>query len=87
MLAVALGYLWERRSHDPWWSPLQQLGRTSLFIYWIHVEMVYGAVSRPLHHALSFREAWVMLAAFVLLMLGVSMAKDRLVRALARKGS
>ena len=24
------------------WSPLLQLGRTSLFIYWIHVEMVYG---------------------------------------------
>ena len=28
---------------------LVQLGRTSLFIYWIHVELVYGLISRPLH--------------------------------------
>ena len=35
------------------WSPMQQLGRTSLFIYWIHVEMVYGLISLPLHQGLS----------------------------------
>ena len=34
-----------------------QLGRTSLFIYWIHVELVYGLISLPLHRALSLPAA------------------------------
>jgi uncharacterized membrane protein len=46
-LGVTLAYVWERRSERRRWSPLQQLGRTSLFIYWIHVEMVYGLMSLP----------------------------------------
>ena len=46
------------------WSPLRQLGRTSLFIYWIHVEMVYGLISLPLHHALTLRQTWFALALF-----------------------
>ena len=61
------------------WSPLQQLGRTSLFIYWIHVEMVYGLLSLPLHHALTLRQAWLALALFSLFMLFCSIGKDRLV--------
>jgi hypothetical protein len=34
-------------------SSSSQLGTASLFIYWIHVELVYGAISRPLRQALS----------------------------------
>ena len=75
-LAMAMAYAWERRSDGHRWSPLQQLGRTSLFIYWIHVEMVYGRMSEPLHRSLGFSEAWAALAAFAVLMLGVSLAKD-----------
>ena len=29
--------------------PLERFGRSSLFVYWIHVELVYGYVSWPLH--------------------------------------
>ncbi len=54
--AIAVAYAWERLGRGRW-SPMQQLGRTSLFIYWIHVEMVYGLVSLPLHKALSFGQA------------------------------
>ena len=28
------------------------LGRSSLFVYWIHVEMAYGGIARPLKRAL-----------------------------------
>ena len=28
------------------------LGRSSLFVYWIHVEMAYGGLARPLKRAL-----------------------------------
>jgi uncharacterized membrane protein len=58
------------------WSPLQVLGRSSLFIYWIHVELVYGLVSLPLHGAFSLAGAWVALGVFWLLMLAAAVAKD-----------
>ncbi len=58
------------------WSPLQALGRHSLFIYWIHVEMVYGLMSLPLHGAFSVAGAWVALGVFWVLMLAVAAAKD-----------
>jgi uncharacterized membrane protein len=58
------------------WSPLQVLGRSSLFVYWIHVELVYGLVSLPLHGAFSLAGAWAALGAFSLLMLAAAVAKD-----------
>ena len=78
--AIGLAYAWELRPGGASkWSPLQQLGRTSLFIYWIHVEMVYGVVSRPLHKRLSWELSWVALALFCLFMLWCSIYKDRVV--------
>jgi uncharacterized membrane protein len=78
--AVGLAYLWESRPGAAGkWSPLRQLGRTSLFIYWIHVEMVYGLVSLGLHKRLSWGQSWIALFFFCLFMLLCSLAKDRLV--------
>ena len=75
--AVGLAYLWEQRpTAGRRWSPLQVLGRSSLFIYWIHVEMVYGLVSLPLHRAFSLAGAWAALGVFWLLMLAAAVAKD-----------
>jgi uncharacterized membrane protein len=70
---------WSRIAATSRWSPLQQLGRTSLFIYWIHVEMVYGIISIPIHKGLSHQSAWLALGAFTLFMLACSIAKDRFV--------
>jgi uncharacterized membrane protein len=78
--AIALAFAWESRPGGAEaWSPMQQLGRTSLFIYWIHVEMVYGLISLPLHKALTFRQSWAALALFAGFMLLCSLAKDRFV--------
>ena len=80
--AIGAAYAWElRRGAAETWSPIRQLGRTSLFIYWIHVEMVYGLVSRPLHHALTLGQACVAYVIFALFMLGCSVMKDRAVAA------
>ena len=43
------------------WEPLVTLGRSSLFVYWIHVEMVYGALALPLRRLLPW-EASVLAA-------------------------
>jgi uncharacterized membrane protein len=49
MMAFAIG-----GSMLPWpgLNGLEQFGRRSLFIYWIHVELVYGYLTWPIHRAL-----------------------------------
>ncbi len=75
--AIGLAYAWEARPRlTRAWSPMEQLGRTSLFIYWIHVEMVYGLISLRIHHALTLRQAWLALAVFAAFMLVCSVVKD-----------
>jgi uncharacterized membrane protein len=78
--AIGAAYAWQSRpGGDAKWSPLRQLGRTSLFVYWIHVEMVYGLISLPLHKALTLTQSLIALAGFSLFMLACSIAKDRAV--------
>jgi uncharacterized membrane protein len=66
------------------WSALTQLGRTSLFIYWIHVELVYGLISRPWHRALTLFQAFIAYVIFCGLMLACSIAKERIGQRFAR---
>ena len=77
---IAFAYWWERFATRPAWSPMEQLGRSSLFIYWIHVEMVYGLISLRIHKTLTHPQAWAAYAAFVLLLLLLTIEKDRFVR-------
>ena len=77
---LPIGYAWE---HAPWrhklssWSPLEELGRASLFVYWIHVEMVYGFLSRPLRRALSLEAALAAIVVFTLFLLALVRLKNR----------
>jgi uncharacterized membrane protein len=59
------------------WSPLRDFGVASLFVYWIHVEMVYGVVSAPLHRRLTFAQAIGAFAAFALFLFLLVKLKDR----------
>jgi uncharacterized membrane protein len=79
LMLMTLACLWAQRRTADRFSPLKQFGRTSLFVYWIHVEMVYGILSYPLHRNLSLPAAVVAFALFTLAMFGLSMLKTRLV--------
>jgi len=85
LTTIPFAYAWERAVVGGSWSPLQQLGRTSLFIYWIHVEMVYGLISLPIHKSLTHPQAWAAFAAFATFMLFCSVMKDRIVTGLAAR--
>jgi uncharacterized membrane protein len=82
MLLLPLAFFWERA---PWrgvvsrWSPMVEFGKASLFVYWIHVEMVYGFISRPLRKSLSFGEAILVDVLFSAFLLGLVLWKNRLV--------
>jgi len=49
-------------------EPILLLGRTSLFVYWVHVEIAYGVVSYPLHYALPLAWSAVGFVAVLLVM-------------------
>ena len=59
--------------------PLERFGRSSLFVYWIHVELVYGYASWPLRLRLPLWGTLVACAAFSLLMYGAIVFRDRIV--------
>jgi fucose 4-O-acetylase-like acetyltransferase len=43
MMIMAATYMWCRWGAGQWgFSPLIQLGQTSLLVYWVHIEFVYG---------------------------------------------
>jgi uncharacterized membrane protein len=58
-------------------SVLRQLGRTSLLIYWVHIELCYGSIVYALRARLTLTGALALVAALTLLMLGLSLAKTR----------
>jgi uncharacterized membrane protein len=62
-----------------WWGGrfLEEFGRASLFVYWIHVEMVYGVLSLPLHRRLPLEGALAAMATFGLLLFAIVRLKDR----------
>jgi hypothetical protein len=58
-------------------TPIRQLGRTSLLIYWIHVELCYGFATKPLQKKLSFGQALAGYVLLCVLMYGLSLARSR----------
>ena len=76
--AIPIGYVWTARFRG--WSPLRVFGVASLFVYWIHVEMVYGIASFWLHKALTFEEAVVSYVAFSLFLYWLVKLKDRILQ-------
>jgi uncharacterized membrane protein len=81
-LLLPLAFMWERVA----WrykvfprSMLEVLGRSSFFVYWVHVEMVYGVISKPLRRSLSFGAVLAAYAIFTGLLLGLVILKDRFI--------
>ena len=74
----ALAHLAER--HGMELRPLARFGRNSLFVYWIHVELVYGYLSWPLHGRLPLWGTFVAYTLFTTLMYHAIILKDRIIR-------
>jgi len=57
---------------------LERLGRSSLFVYWIHVELVYGYLSWPMRRRLPLWGTAVAYMAFSVLVFAAVLLRDRL---------
>lgn len=75
-MLAAVGWLVTTLSGDRF-SVMKQFGRTSLFVYWIHVNLCYGGISRWLRGRLSIPAAIAWLLVLIALMFGASMLKTR----------
>jgi uncharacterized membrane protein len=77
ILSLPAAYAWNRVWTGR--SVMQEFGRASLFIYWIHVELAYGVLSSPLHKTLTLGEAFLAYAIFAIALFGAAKLKDRIV--------
>jgi uncharacterized membrane protein len=80
LLVILLGvYAWCRWGAATWgFSPMIQLGQTSLLVYWVHIEFVYGRFSILHKRAMSIGEATLGLAVIFVAMVLLSLTRTRL---------
>src|SRR5262249_62239348 len=71
LVTLAGAYIWCRWGPGQWgFSPLIQLGQTSLLVYWVHIEFVYGRIAILRHGSSSIVTASLgLLAIFVAMLL------------------
>jgi uncharacterized membrane protein len=72
LLGLAAAWLVCRRAVAARFSWLNTLGRASLFVYWIHVELVYGHLSDPIKRRLALPWAGLLLLALTAAMVALA---------------
>ncbi len=89
LIVAFLSYAWCRWGLGArGFSPFIQLGQTSLLVYWVHIEFVYGRVSILAKRSQDIRTASFGLLAIFLMMLALSMLRTRVNwKALVKKHS
>jgi peptidoglycan/LPS O-acetylase OafA/YrhL len=77
MLLLSLAFLWTRYGAREGWSWVRQFGTTSLLVYWVHIELVYGRGLFFLKNRLTEWQTAIAAVLVILLMLGISVIKTR----------
>ncbi len=75
LIAVAFAYIWTLQPGAQGWSWVRQFGTTSLLVYWVHIELVYGRWLGFWKDNLTVGETVGAALAVTLLMLLLSVAK------------
>jgi len=85
--ALAVLYFAERRLSNRWLPAvaLARLGRSSLFVYWIHVELVYGYVSWSIHRRLPLWGTAIAYVGFTAFIYTAVLLRDRVADAWRRR--
>jgi hypothetical protein len=89
LLMVSAAFVWTRYGAKPGWSWIRQFGTTSLLVYWVHIELVYGKASWFFKDSLTIPQTVFAAAIVIPLMLMVSTMqthRERWKEALAQMG-
>ncbi|HJT88184.1 MAG TPA: heparan-alpha-glucosaminide N-acetyltransferase domain-containing protein [Bryobacteraceae bacterium] len=76
LVLVAFAFLWTRYAAGTGWSWIRQFGTTSLLVYWVHIELVYGRWLSFFKTNLTEGETAVAAACVIVLMLALSTLKS-----------
>lgn len=68
LAAFGAAFVWSEQLFAGRWQPLVLLGQTSLFVYWVHVEIVYGYLTKAIYHRLPLWASGVGTLALTVLM-------------------
>ncbi len=75
---LAVGYLWVNAGLETQkWSIFRQLGTTSLLVYWVHIELVYGRWLAVFKESLGVIPVLFVTAGILALMVGISVLQTR----------
>ena len=72
MVLLAVTFLWTHHGTGQGWSWVRQLGTTSLLVYWVHIELVYGRWFGFWKGNLDLAQCVVAAVILILLMIGLS---------------
>jgi hypothetical protein len=75
LIAIAFAYLWTLQTSVQSWSWVRQFGATSLLVYWVHIELVYGNWLGALKEELTIGQTVIAAAIVTAAMLLLSVAK------------
>ncbi len=73
---AAFAFLWNKGEIAEKWNWLRQLGTTSLLVYWVHIELVYGRWFWFWRENLGVAQAAILAVLVIMLMLGLSVARS-----------
>jgi uncharacterized membrane protein len=78
LIVLFLGYAWCRWGAGEWgFSPLIEMGKCSLLVYWVHLEFVYGGLSILPKRAVGIRAATIGLLAIFVAMTLLAAVRNR----------
>ncbi|MBL8210468.1 MAG: hypothetical protein JNK87_07145, partial [Bryobacterales bacterium] len=75
LLLTGFAFLWNK--YQTGWSWVRQLGTTSLLVYWVHTELVYGRWLGYWKDSLNTAQTVALAAVVIGLMVGLSTARTR----------
>ncbi len=75
LIGIAFAYVWTLQTAAQTWSWVRQFGVTSLLVYWVHIELVYGRWLGAFKESLTIGQTVLAAIAVTLLMLLLSVIK------------
>lgn len=75
LILVVFAWVWNIGISATRWSWVRQFGLTSLLVYWVHVELVYGSWFGVLKEQLTVGQTMLATVVTILLMLGLSVLR------------
>lgn len=72
MVLLAVTFLWTHHGSGQGWSWVRQLGTTSLLVYWVHIELVYGRWFGFWKENLTVAQCVIVALTLIMTMIGLS---------------